>query len=228
MKFAVDLHMHSALSPCGDNDMTPNNIVHMAILKGLDMIAVTDHNTCGNLRAVSDAGRAAGIMVIPGLEVQTKEEVHILCYFKKLESALTFGEMVYAHLPDIPNRENLFGEQLLLDAEDHILGKERRMLLSSTDLSIDQVFAYAKKYEGMAVPAHVDRQSYSIVGSLGFIPSHLGIKTVEVAGKNISDYSEFQCIHSSDAHYLWDISERDFFIEIEEMTMTNLFQWIDN
>lgn len=232
MKFAVDLHIHTALSPCGDEDMTPNNIVNMALLKGLDMIAITDHNSCANLEAVVDAGRINGLMVIPGIEVQSKEEVHLVCLFKKLDKAIAFGDIIYASLPDIPNNEELFGRQLLMDAEDHIKGKLDKLLLSSCTFSVEEIFELVQQYEGFCVPAHVDRPGYSIISNLGFIPLSLQVSAVELSKRGAAEgfadktpyLNKYKHIISSDAHYLWDISERDYLVEMEYLSASQLFE----
>ncbi len=236
MEFAVDFHIHSALSPCGDEDMTPNNIVGMALLKGLDIIAVTDHNSCGNLPAVMEVARKNGLMVIPGMEVQTKEEVHIICLFKKIEGALKFAEIVNNSLPDIKNNEEVFGRQLILNAADEIIGKEDKLLLSSTVLSVNDVFILVRGLGGICIPAHVDRPGFSIITNLGFIPPVLRVKTIEISKKGTPDealrkfpfLNKFNYIVSSDAHYLQDISEREFFIELDCLSVSELFYKLDN
>lgn len=227
MKFAVDLHIHTALSPCGDEDMTPNNIVNMALLKGLDIIAITDHNCCANLEAVIDAGRNKGLMVVPGIEVQSKEEVHIICLFKKLDNALEFGELIYKSLPNIPNNEELFGRQLIIDSSDNVVGKQEKLLLSSSSYSINEVFDLTKQFEGICIPAHIDRSGYSIISNLGFIPPDLKIEVVELSKKAIPEKLSFlknyNYVVSSDAHYLWDISEREYLIDLEYISIGQLF-----
>lgn len=236
MQFAVDFHIHSALSPCGDEDMTPGNIVNMALLKGLDIIAVTDHNSCSNLPAVMELARENGLMVIPGMEVQTKEEVHIVCLFKKIEGAVKFAEIVYNSLPDIKNNEELFGRQLIFNSADEIIGKEDRLLLSSTALSVNDVFVLVRGLGGICIPAHVDRPGFSIISNLGFIPPELRVKTVEISKKSTPEavmkkypfLKRFNHIISSDAHYLQDISEREFFIEMECLSISELFNKLDN
>ena len=236
MEFAVDFHIHSALSPCGDEDMTPNNIVGMALLKGLDMIAVTDHNSCANLPAIMEVARQNGLMVIPGMEVQTKEEVHIVCLFKKMEGAMKFAEIVYNSLPNIKNTDEVFGRQLILNAEDEIIGREEKLLLSSTALSVNDVFVLVRGLGGICIPAHVDRPGFSIIANLGFIPPNLKVKTIEIskktaplaAFKKYPFLNKFNHIISSDAHYLQDINEREFFIDLDCLSVSELFDKLDN
>lgn len=223
MKFAIDLHIHTALSPCGDRDMTPGNIINMAILKGLDIISITDHNSCKNVEVAMDVAKELGILLIPGMELQTKEEIHLLCYFKKLEDALTFDKKIAASLPDRKNNASIFGEQILFDKESNPIGIEEKLLLSSANLTIEEAFDLIKQHHGIGIPAHVDRSSYSMISSLGFIPPNLPIQTVEISKKAKGPIPRYQNIVSSDAHYLWDINEREHFIEMEILSMTNLF-----
>lgn len=231
MKFAVDLHIHTALSPCGDEDMTPNNIVNMALLKGLDIIAITDHNSCGNLEAVAEAARNNGLTVVPGIEVQSREEVHLICLFKKIDIAKEFGQIIYDSLPDIQNKEEFFGRQLLINSKDEVVGKLDKLLLSSCSYSVEEIFALAARYDGLCIPAHVDKSAYSIISNLGFIPDSLNVAAVELSKKEsvegilkrIPFLGRFKHIISSDAHYLWDISEREFFVDLEYLSISQLF-----
>ena len=236
MKFAVDFHIHSALSPCADNDMTPNNIVNMSILKGLDIIVLTDHNSCKNLPAIIDVAKNKGLMVIPGIEVQTKEEVHVLCFFKDLDIAMKFDGIIYDCLPDLINNEEVFGKQLIMNSQDEIIDKENKLLLSSCSLSINEVFDLVRAFGGFCIPAHVDRPAYSIISNLGFIPPALNIRTVEFSRsqspesiiKKFPYLKDYDYIISSDAHYLWDISEREFFIDIDYLSFTEIKTFICN
>lgn len=236
MKFAVDLHIHSALSPCGDEDMTPNNIINMALIKGLDLIAVTDHNSCKNIPAIMEVAKKQGIMVMPGMEVQTKEEVHIICLFKALEGAMKFDEIVYNCLPDITNNEEVFGRQLIINSDDAIIGKVEKLLLASCALSVNDVFTLVKGLGGICIPAHVDRTAFSITTNLGFIPPSLKVKTVEFSKKETPEnilkrypfLKKYNYIVSSDAHYLWDINERQCFVDIEYLSFTGLNEYISN
>ncbi|HOR85694.1 MAG TPA: PHP domain-containing protein, partial [Bacillota bacterium] len=198
---------------------------------GLDIIAVTDHNSCSNLPAVMEAAKENGLMVIPGMEVQTKEEVHILCLFKRMEGAMKFAEIVYNSLPNIKNNEEIFGRQLIFNSLDEIVAKEDKLLLSSTVLSVNDVFILVRGLGGICIPAHVDRQGFSIITNLGFIPPDLKVKTIEISKKSTPEtvlrkypfLNKFKYIVSSDAHYLQDISEREFFIELDFLSVSELF-----
>ncbi|NLK87042.1 MAG: PHP domain-containing protein [Clostridiaceae bacterium] len=223
MKYAVDLHIHSAASPCADKDMTPNNIVNMALVKGLDAIAVTDHNTGANLKAVALCAKKAGLVFIPGIEVETSEEVHVVCLLPDLDRALELHTIVQNALPDIMNRTDIFGSQLIIDENDMTIGQEQRMLLTATNLSIDDISAVVRRLGGAVIPAHVDRTSYSIISNLGFIPQELGFRYLEISrscdkyGYRAShpELDRYRLIQSSDAHYLGDILERCSMLELE-------------
>ncbi len=148
IRLYYDLHIHSALSPCGDNDMTPNNIVNMALLKGLDIIAVTDHNTCGNCAAVM-AAAGENILVIPAMELETSEEVHIVCYFPTLESAKKLEEEVVKRSSFIENRAEIFGKQLYMNELDEVIGEETRLLVTATALDIYEAVSLTRKLGGV-------------------------------------------------------------------------------
>ncbi len=228
-----DLHIHSALSPCGDVDMTPNNIVNMAGLIGLDVIAVSDHNTVGNVRSVMKAGEQAGVCVIPAMEVETAEEVHILTLYPDPESAEYAGHEVYRHLPDLKNRADIFGEQWLMNEKDEIVGKEEKLLLTSTSLSINMLFDLVKEAGGLFVPAHVDRHSYSVLTNLGFMPDDLPIEWIEIS-KHVTDLEayfhhrpelrKYHVLRNSDAHYLKDISEQDATIPFDRADILHFWR----
>lgn len=221
-----DFHIHSALSPCADNDMTPNNIVNMAALSGLNAIAVSDHNTIGNVRAAMEAGKNCGIEVIPAMEVETAEEVHILTLFPNIQAAEYVASEVYKSLPDIKNRPDIFGEQIIMDSGDNITGYEEKLLISPTSLSINSLFGLVLSAGGLFIPAHVDRHSYSILTNLGFIPEELDIKNIEIS-KNVADLDayldnrkdlkKYNVLRNSDAHYLQDIAQKDACIDCENI-----------
>lgn len=236
MKLYCDLHIHSALSPCGDDDMTPQNIVNMAKLKGLDVIAVTDHNSCENTTACIEAGKRIGLMVIPGMEIQTREDIHALCLFSSVDKALLFQDYVYKNMPEIKNKEELFGRQLILNSKDEYMGICERMLLTSTLISFDDAYYAVCSMGGTFIPAHIDRDGFSVITSLGFMPPNLNIKTVEyhtmeglyrlIKMKLINESYRF--IKSSDAHYLGDISEREMYINVENFSPESIIKKLNS
>lgn len=226
MKLKVDLHMHSCLSPCADDDMTPNNLVNMAWLNGLDAIAVSDHNTARNLPAVKAVADARGLLLLPALEVTTREEVHVLCYFQTVEEALLFDRWVYQRLPDIQNIPRFFGRQLQLDAEDEVISEEERLLISAIDAGIDEVAQTAREMGGLPVPAHINRGANGLLTHLGFIPRSAGFCAVEVSRKSpapAADLSGFTVLYASDAHCLEDIPEDGHLLEAESRDPIAIF-----
>lgn len=232
MKLYYDFHIHSALSPCGDNDMTPNNLINMSIIKGLDAVALTDHNACENVRA---AAAVAGdkIIFIPGMEVETSEEVHIVTLFPTADAAEEMQRILTDSSPYIPNRPEIFGNQYIMDENDEICGEIERMLVTASGLDIYTVVAAAKDLGGIAYPAHIDRESYSVLSNLGFIPPDLDISAVEITEKSRTalegEYSNrYNIITSSDAHYLWDISERNHYIEVSDASVRGILNAISN
>ena len=229
MKCAVDLHIHSCLSPCGDMDMTPNNIVNMCKLKGLDMIAVTDHNTAKQLPVIKKVADYVGVALLPGLEVTTKEEAHMLAYFRTVDEAVDFSEYIYPHLPPIKNKPKLFGVQAYMDEDDEIIAEEERLLITALDLSIDELFGEITKRGGLAIPAHINRGANGLLQALGFVPAELPFKALEVTKglplphKGLPDVKH---LHSSDAHYLENIFEREEFLELSQPTPQAFFDYI--
>ena len=175
MKLFYDLHLHSCLSPCGSDDMTPNNLVNMAALLGFQLIAVTDHNACANTEAAVRAGCAAGITVVPGMELCTSEEAHIVCLFPTPAAALAFEREVARRSPPVRNRPEIFGRQLVLDADDALLREEDRYLLAAADLGAAEAAERVRALGGACFPAHIDREGYSLLCEPGGDPAGAGL-----------------------------------------------------
>jgi PHP family Zn ribbon phosphoesterase len=219
VKLYYDLHLHSCLSPCGDMDMTPNNIVNMALLKELDVIALSDHNTARNVRSVCEVAKDTGLLVIPAIEVCTSEEVHMLCLFEALEECEKFGDYLYTLLPDIVNEPDIFGKQCIMNEKDEETGILEKLLLNAAELSIDRLLEIIPQYGGFAIPAHVDRSSYSIISNLGFLPEEYGFSCIEVKNPPFDCGFMGKMITDSDAHYLEDIAEPERTLEVEEKSI---------
>lgn len=226
METFYDLHIHSCLSPCGDDEMTPWNLVGMAKLKGLQVIALTDHNTALNLPQAVAAGQAYGVEVLCGMEISSREDVHVLGYFPTLKNALAAGEAVYEHLPAIRNEPSLFGNQLIIGDEDECTGTLDKLLINATDLGVDEVCALVAEHGGIAIPAHINRGSNGMIGALGLMPMLPEYPVVEVyPGIDCPAYAvkgRFQ-LHSSDAHQLEAIHEAGFALETEAPTAQATF-----
>ena len=231
MDLFADLHIHSCLSPCGDNDMTPGNILGMAALKGLDMIAITDHNAAGNLPAAQEIADAYGVLLIPGMEITTSEEVHMLGYFPSVEAAVAFGEMLKGHMPKQKNKPSFFGRQLILDADDQVIGEEDTLLIGASDFPLAEAAAQVRAFGGVPVPAHINRGSNGLLVNLGFLPPEPFFPTVEV-WRNlpcpIEAMENKHVLHSSDAHYLENILEKESMLHLPEKSVAAFLQWIDS
>lgn len=219
----ADLHIHTCLSPCGDLRMSPRVIVETALAQGLDLISVTDHNTCGMAGTVGDLARENGLSFLYGIEVQTQEEVHLLAYFDDLDSCTAFSAEIYPFLPDVPNDPVHFGDQVVVDATDEIIRVEPRLLLNSVTLSLEEVVARVRNRGGLAVPAHVDRTGFGIMYQLGFIPPGLGFSIIELDGDEIPPGCEkYAVLHSSDAHYPEEIGRRTSLLTLERVSVEEL------
>ena len=227
MMLWYDLHIHSCLSPCGDNDMTPNNIVNMALLKKLDVIAVADHNSCGNVRSVMKVADG-NLLVIPAMEIETAEEVHMLGLFPSIEAAEEMEEILKNHASGIMNNPEIFGNQYYMNENDEVTGEEKRLLVNASTLDLYETAGFVKNLGGVAIPAHIDRSSYSVISNLGFIPPDIDFPCVEITEKNLElykkDYQKYNIITDSDAHYLWDISEKRHYFEADNKTIENILQ----
>ena len=225
-KYHYDLHIHSCLSPCGDDDMTPNNIAGMGVLNGLNIMALTDHNTCKNCPAFFKAARKNGIIPVAGMELTTAEDIHVVCLFPELEAAMAFDEFIQSHRMLIPNRTDIFGFQYIMDENDEVIGQEEYLLSNATDIMIDTVYEIVKEKGGICYPAHVDRDANGIISTLGTFPDYdyMEFSTAEFhSAENIDEYNEKYPnlkntlkVVSSDAHYLWDIKEKKEYFEIAD------------
>ncbi len=222
----ADLHLHTALSPCAEAEMTPQAIIKAAVVKGISLIGITDHNSAANVPAMLEASRGSPVTVLPGIEVQTKEEVHLLCLFYTLAEVLKWQEIVYKHLPPELNKEKLFGSQLLLDSNDRIIGKLEKMLLTSTSLAVEEVVKEVRKIGGLCIPSHIDRPAYSLISNLGFVPLDLEVAALEFSYNaqpdifrvNHPDTGRWNFIMSSDAHWLEAIQSPRTYFKVKELS----------
>ncbi len=228
-KLFCDLHIHSCLSPCGDSLMTPNNIVGMAFIKQLDVIAVCDHNSAENLPAIAEAAQMMNVLLLPGMELTTREEAHMLCYFRDVQTCLAFSRKIREHLPPIPNNEKFFGRQQIMNAQDEEIGTEERLLISALDLSFEQCERLIHEAGGLCVPAHINRGSNGVLGALGFLPPGARYDALEVSravAPPLIDIQSYRILHSSDAHYLENILEPEFSIDACERSVNAVFDAI--
>ncbi len=214
-RFFYDLHLHSCLSPCGDDESTPNSIAGMGKVNGLDLMALTDHNTCQNCPAFFKAAERYDIIPIAGMELTTAEEIHVICLFETLKAAMTFDRIVDKRRVKIPNRTDIFGCQLRCDENDCIIGSEEHFLSNATTVSLEETPKLVHALGGICYPAHVDREANGVISILGVFPKFPIFSYAEVRDatrrmefSSLCGLPEDHLIVSSDAHYLWDIQER--------------------
>jgi 3',5'-nucleoside bisphosphate phosphatase len=228
--YSADLHIHTVLSPCAEVEMIPPLIVSKALEVGLDIIAVTDHNSAENVEAVIQAADGAGLRVLPGIECESAEGVHIVCLFDRASDALHMQEIIYEHLPDLQNRPETFGAQFVVDAAGEFVRCNDRLLLASAELSIEEIAAAARDLGGLAMPAHVDRPSYGIYGALGFLPDRprfgaiqlSNLITAEEALRRYPDLAGKKLLHCSDAHRLSEIGCGRCALELTHRTVKEI------
>ncbi len=237
-RYYYDLHIHSCLSPCADNDNTPNNLAGMGALAGLQIMALTDHNTCRNCPAFFQAAKKHGIVPVPGMELTTAEDIHMICLFPTLDAAMAFDEEIARRRILVENRPDIFGDQLILDENDEVIGTEPHLLSNATTVTVEESVPLAEHYGGVCYPAHIDREANGIIAVLGSLPPsptfscielHDGAKQEALIGQIPPDC---RVVVGSDAHFLWDVRDKDRFVELEDapyssqLVRQNLIEWI--
>ncbi len=220
-RYYYDLHIHSCLSPCGDDDCTPNNLAGMGTLAGLQIMALTDHNTCRNCPAFFAAAKKQGIVPIAGMELTTAEDIHMLCLFPTLEAAMEFDKEIATRRILIENRPDIFGNQWVMDGEDNVIDTEPYLLSNATTVSLEESVPLTQRFGGICYPAHIDREANGIIAVLGALPPDMQFTAVELHnGETQAQYAPMlsdncRITVGSDAHFLWDIRDKDRFVELE-------------
>jgi predicted metal-dependent phosphoesterase TrpH len=230
-KFKADLHIHTCLSPCSDWDMSPKKIIQRSLEISLDLIAICDHNSAENAGAVMKEGQIQGLGVLPGIEICSKEEVHILALFDDLDNTLAMQDYVYAHLKG-ENQPDVFGYQVVANEQDEVTGENPRLLIGATQLGLRDIVEKTHRLGGLSLSSHVDRIGYGIIGQLGFIPPDLEIDGVEVshrvklatAREDVPGIGKFPCFAASDAHFLDDIGKVSTVFILAEPTIKEIRQ----
>ena len=231
-RLAFDLHMHSCLSPCGGEDNTPANLAGMCALAGLDVVALTDHNSIGNCAAFCRAAEGRGLLALPGMELTTAEEVHVVCLFPDLAAAEGFAALVRKHLPPVKNRADIYGTQILMDETDHVLGEEDAFLAGATDLGIYEAAGLVRPFGGVAWPAHIDRSTFALLNTLGFWDPDMGFPLAETSRNcppdlfGRPDLRDVRHITACDAHYLDQIPDAHQYMELPERTPKAVLDWL--
>lgn len=228
--YRADLHIHTVLSPCGDLEMSPANIIEKARAKGLDIIGITDHNTTRHCKLISKLAQAAGIFVLMGAEVTTREEVHCLSFFETDDQLSAFQAYLEKHLPPVPNNTQKFGYQVVVDENEQIIDQIDFLLISALDQSINQVEQKVHSLGGIFIPAHIDRPSFSITSQLGFMPAGLPVDGIEISATCktetvrpfISNQENTSIIRSSDAHYEHQIGKVFTIFEMQHRSFAEI------
>src|SRR5512136_172771 len=223
--FRTDLHIHSCLSPCGEEEMRPRAIVSQALAMGLDMIAICDHNSAENTAAFISAGDERGLKVLPGIEVTSKEEIHLIALFDRQEDCMALQDLIYQNLPG-KNVEEVFGCQTMVNEKDETIGINRKMLIGATLLPLEKIVSMVGSRQGVTIASHIDRQAFSLLGQLGFIPEGLSLDGLEIssrtskeeAQKRFHSYQHYSFVWFSDAHYLKDVGKSITHFLLKETT----------
>ncbi|MDR1754317.1 MAG: PHP domain-containing protein [Eubacterium sp.] len=238
IEVSYDLHIHSCLSPCGADESTPSNIAGLASLLGLDVIALTDHNTAKNCPALFDAIKSLGADVLPiaGMELTTEEEIHVICLFPTLEKAMEFDEHVFKRLLPIKNNPDIYGSQYVMDGEDNIIETVEKSLINATNIGIYELKNLIYPLRGIFIPAHIERAAFSLISTLGAVPGDCGFDTLEIrstiAVNNLkSTYPHVNncyIVHNSDAHRLEDISLPKNRLSVKEKTVSCVLETLSD
>jgi hypothetical protein len=236
MELSYDLHIHSCLSPCGSNESTPANIAGLAAILELDIAALTDHNSCKNCPAFFKAAEEYGFIPIAGMEIMTEEEIHVLCLFPQLEAAMDFDEYVYSLLFPMKNDVNVFGNQLIMNESDKIIGEVENCLINSVSIGFHALGGEVQSRGGIIIPAHIERAAFSLISSLGFVPDDCGFDCVEIRSKeaveNLKAKHEYlqkcRVVHNSDAHMLEDMSLPGNLLRVGERSAKGVLEALAN
>jgi PHP family Zn ribbon phosphoesterase len=229
-EFKADLHIHTCLSPCAELEMSPRAIVKTALEKGIDIIAITDHNSAENVIAAKKAARDTGLTVLSGMEITTSEEAHILALFDDIESIIKLQDIIYKNLMPGENDEKRFGEQIVVNEKDEVLDFNRRLLIAATELSVYSAVNTIHSLGGLSIASHIDKEVFSVISQLGFIPDNVKFNALEMschmdrkrAEELFVIYNSYAWISSSDAHYLDDIGKRTTTFVMNEPTTEDM------
>lgn len=234
-EFRADLHLHTCLSPCGDLKMSPRNITTEAERRNIKIIAITDHNSAENVEAVIKAARGRSLIILPGMEICTREEVHVIAIFENISQVMQLQELVHDHLSG-ENDPEVFGMQVIANENDEVEGFQRKLLIGAVDLSLEEIVGRIHALDGLAIAAHIDRESYSVIGQLGFIPASVQFDAMELSA-NISDaaaherfqeYRHCTFIRNSDAHFVEHIGSNTSSYLIEEPSFSEIASALKN
>jgi predicted metal-dependent phosphoesterase TrpH len=227
--FNCDLHVHTCLSPCAELDMHPMALVQKALEANLDMIAICDHNSSANVPYVINAARTSQLKILPGMEITTSEEVHLLAIFDSLSNLTSLQNIIDQHLPG-ENDEERFGVQAIVNENGEVEGINNQLLIGATDLSLDTLIGYIHQFDGLAIAAHIDRESFSVLSQLGFIDDNAGFDALEIthltgfdqARIKYQELFKYSFIVSSDSHFIKDLGQDFTRFYLEEPSFAEL------
>jgi PHP family Zn ribbon phosphoesterase len=227
--YIAELHVHTVLSPCAEVEMIPPLIVQAALEQGINLIAITDHNASANVAAVQKAAAGTALTVLPGMELQTREEVHLLCLFDTLEQVNAWQASIDALLPKLENNADFFGDQFVVDETGEFVRRETRLLITSADLPLREAVEGVQKLGGIAIPAHINRKSFSLIDNLGFIPDDVPFDALEIsrhmslgdARKQIPHIDDYPVVQGGDVHRLEEFLGKNLF-KMEAPTVSEL------
>jgi hypothetical protein len=228
----ADLHMHTCLSPCAEIDMTPREIVAVSRQRGLNLIAITDHNSAENVEAARKAAEGTGLTVLAGMEVSSSEEVHIIALFESPGKAGELQDVIHRNLPAGENDERLYGHQIIVNEKDEVMGFNPRLLIAATNLTVQRVLELVRSLGGIAIASHVDREAFSVLSQLGFIPEDLRFDALEFSPRmrrrdaeaTFPELKRFPWVSFSDAHYVKDIGRRTTAFTMREPSLDEMRQ----
>ena len=213
--------------------MTPATLAGMCRLAGLDAAAPTDHNSCGNCAAFCRAAEAYGLLALPGMELSTLEEVHVVCLFPGLDQAMAFQEEVYRRLEGRTNDPAIFGRQLLMDVDDNVVGEEPALLAGATTIGVYEAAGLVESFGGVAYPAHIDRDSFSLLSNLGLWDPAMGFPLAEISRRCQPDFIRARrdlrgvgTVTGTDAHYLHQIVQAEQFMEVPARSKEAVLAWL--
>lgn len=228
--FKADLHTHTVLSPCGSLEMSPVRIIEKAVKEGIDLLGITDHNSTLMCRVMHEVAAGTGITILPGAEINTREEVHCLAFFRDWETLAEFQQYMETHLIFVPNDPTRFGYQVVVDKNEQIINEVNSLLIASLDESIEKVSQKVHSLGGIFIPAHIDRPSNSITSQLGFIPPDLKADALEISKfttlgemkKLQPGMDRFNIIQSSDAHFIDNIGDASCRFHMEHINFDEI------
>lgn len=228
-RFEADLHIHTCLSPCGSLEMSPKAIIEQAKRKRLDVVGICDHNSCENVACARKLGEKEGLAVIGGIEVTSQEEVHILAFFDRDKDLFELADLIYESLPGL-NDERLYGQQIVVNENDEVVSFNKKLLIGATVLPLRQIIDRIHSLGGLAIAAHIDRESFSILGQLGFIPEDLDLDGLEVSPRlslekarlEFPEAMDFPLVIFSDAHTLEDVGKSSTSFLMEEANVKEI------